>query len=321
MRLGKFEINLPLVIHRRFHLLHPVNLLQLGLGLCRLGVLGAETIHELHQPPDFAFLILERGEELFFVGFALFEVVVVVAAVTDELALADFHDAANEPVEKFAVVRDDDNRAGIILQIILKPEQRLEVEMIRRFVEHQQVRLLHEQPREVRAHHPAAAHFARGPLEVALAETQAGENLLGLRFEPVAAQLVEAVMHIVVNFLRMQRLDRVIRFPRLDDAAQLHEIRRDGRGEFNHSFVAGHRGFLRQVTERDAALTAHLAIIRRFRAEDDGKERGLPRAVRTDQPDAVLAIHLQRGLGEQNLPAVRLADAGKSQHEGAESTR
>ena len=34
------------------------------------------------------------------------------------------------------------------------------------------------------------------------------------------------------------------------------------------------------------------------------KSVDLPRAVRTDQPDAVLAVHLQRGVGEQ-APARR----------------
>ncbi len=43
-------------------------------------------------------------------------------------------------------------------------------------------------------------------------------------------------------------------------------------------------------------------------------KRGLPRAVRTDQPDAVLAVHLQRRVGEQHALAVCLADACQSQH-------
>ena len=125
-------------------------------------------------------------------------------------------------------------------------------------------------------------------------------------------------MHVVVDFIRMQRLDRMIRFPGLDDAAQFDEFRGDGRGQFDDRFIARRRGFLGQITDRDAAFPAQLAFIRRFRAQDDGKERGLARAIRTDQPDAVRAIHLQRGLGEQNPPAVRLADVGKSQHEAVE---
>ena len=105
-------------------------------------------------------------------------------------------------------MRDDQDRAGVALQIVLEPEQRLEVEMVGRLVQQQQVRLLRQQPRQVRAHDPAAAHLARGPVEILFAEAQAGEDLLGLGFEPVAAQLVEPVVHIVVDVLRVQRLDR-----------------------------------------------------------------------------------------------------------------
>ena len=68
-------------------------------------------------------------------------------------------------VEKFAVVRNEQNRAGIMSQIILKPEERFEVEMVRRLVEHQQVRFLREQPREMRAHHPAAGQLARRAID------------------------------------------------------------------------------------------------------------------------------------------------------------
>ena len=104
-------------------------------------------------------------------------------------------------IEKFAVVRNHQDRAGIVLQIFLKPEQRFEVEMVGRFVEQQQVRLLHEQPRQVRAHDPAAAHFARLAGRNPFRESQAGQNLLRLGFELIAAEFVETVVHVVVDFL------------------------------------------------------------------------------------------------------------------------
>ena len=63
-------------------------------------------------------------------------------------------------------MRDDQDRAGVALQIFLEPEQRFEVEVIGRLVQQQQVRLLRQQPGQVRAHDPAAAHLARGPVEI-----------------------------------------------------------------------------------------------------------------------------------------------------------
>ena len=184
--------------------------------------------------------------------------------------------------------------------------------MVGRLVEHQQVRLLHEQPRQVRAHDPAAAHLAGRPVEIPFAEAKAGKDLLGLGLQLVAAQLVEPVMDVVVDVLRVQGLRRMVGVPGLDDAPQLREIRRDGRGQFDHRFVRHGRGFLRQIADGNAPLAGSYAVIRLLIAQDDGEERGLPRAIRADQPDAVLAVHLQGGVGEQYPSAVRLPDAGKS---------
>ena len=65
-------------------------------------------------------------------------------------------DAADKLVQKLAIVRDHHDRARIMSQIILKPVQRFEIEMVRRLVEQQQVGFLREQAREMRAHDPAA---------------------------------------------------------------------------------------------------------------------------------------------------------------------
>ena len=85
---------------------------------------------------------LVGGEQLLLVGLALLEVVVVVAAVADEPALADLDDAADELVEELAVVRDEEDRAGVGLEVVLEPEQGFEVEVVGGLVEQQQVGLL-----------------------------------------------------------------------------------------------------------------------------------------------------------------------------------
>ena len=213
------------------------------------GVFGAEAVDEFHQPPDFAFLIFVGGEQLLFVRFALDEVIVVIAAIADELALADFDDAADELVEKFAVVRDDEDRAGIGFQIILEPEQRFEVEMVGRLVEQQQVGLLRQQARQMGAHDPAAAHFAGRAVEIFFAETQSGEDLFRFGFEPIAAEFVETIVDVVMDILGVQRFDRMIGFPGFEDAAQFGELGRDGGGQFDDGFIADGRAFLRQIAD------------------------------------------------------------------------
>ena len=146
------------------------------------------------------------------------------------------------------------------------------------------------------------------PVEIFFAKAEAGQDLFRLRFELIAAEFVETIVHIVVDFLDVIRRDVMVGIPGHDDPAQLGEFRRDGRGQFEHGFIADRRAFLRQIAEHDIAFLHDLAGVRLFLAEDDGKERGLPRAVRTDQPDAVLAVQLQGHVVEQNPSAVGLAD-------------
>src|SRR5882672_1367953 len=142
--LRELKIKFALVVHRRFDLLHAPDLFEFALGLAGFGILGAEAIDKVHEAPDLALLMFESGQELFLVSFALFKVIVVIAPEANEFALANLDDAADELVEEFAVVGDDKDCARIALEIFLEPEQRFKVEMIGRFIEQQQIRLLRQ---------------------------------------------------------------------------------------------------------------------------------------------------------------------------------
>ena len=198
--LRELEADRAAIADGSLNLLHALDLLQLRLRLRGLRVLRAEAVGELLKLLDLLLLRPVRRELLRILLFALAEVVVVVAAEAHEPALADFHDAADELVEELAVVGDQQDRAGVRLQVALEPLQGLEIEVVRRLVEHQQVGLLDEQAREVRAHHPAAAHLAQPPVEVAFAERQSLENGFRARLEGVAAERLVARLHGVEIF-------------------------------------------------------------------------------------------------------------------------
>src|SRR5262249_54952876 len=152
--------------------------------------------------------------------------------------------AADELVEEFAVMRDDENRAGIGLEIILEPKERFEVEVICRFVEQEQIGLLCQQAGEMGAHDPAAAHFAGWTVEVLFAEAEASENLFGFGFETIAAEFVEAIVDVVVDFFGMKGFDGMIGFPGFEDAAEFDEIGRNGGSEFDDGFITDGSVFL-----------------------------------------------------------------------------
>ena len=86
-------------------------------------------------------LVIISGELLCFAIHFLSEIIVVVAVVAVQVSIGDFDDAVADAVEEFTVVRDGQNCARVVAQLILKPAQCLEVQVIGRLIEHQQIRL------------------------------------------------------------------------------------------------------------------------------------------------------------------------------------
>ncbi len=128
------EVDRLLAIERRLDLLHPIDLLQLALRLRRLARLGPEAIGKQLERGDLLLLVLVGGELLFFARRLLFDVAVPVAAITIEPPVRDLDDRADKLIQELAIVRDHENRAGIVLQIFLEPDERLEIEMVGRLV-------------------------------------------------------------------------------------------------------------------------------------------------------------------------------------------
>ncbi len=73
---------------------------------------------------------------------AQLHVVRVVAGIQLGALVGDLDSTCGHAVEEVAVVRDDDERARPVEQVLLKPFQRGEVEVVRRLVEQKQIGLL-----------------------------------------------------------------------------------------------------------------------------------------------------------------------------------
>src|SRR5436309_8005922 len=156
-RLWEMELDPFAARDRRRNFFHAIDLFQLALRLRCFAGFGAKSIGKQLERCDFLLLILVRGEMLFFARSFLLDKTIPVAPITDEFRVRDLDDAADELIQKFAIVRDHDNRAGISSQIFLEPLKRFEIEMIRRFVEQKEVGLHYEQAREMSAHDTAAS--------------------------------------------------------------------------------------------------------------------------------------------------------------------
>ena len=62
----------------------------------------------------------------------------------------------DDRIEKFAIVRYQQQRALIATQPRFEPHDGVQIQMVRRFVEQQQIGTAHQRLRQIQAHAPAA---------------------------------------------------------------------------------------------------------------------------------------------------------------------
>ena len=122
---------------------------------------AAVALHQLALAPDRR-LLRRRVLALARVALlALQQVRRIVAAERLEAPVAQLPDPLHNVVEEGTVVGGHDQRAAALDQRRLQPLDRLDVEMVRRLVEHEQVRIGNYQPGKRGACLLATAHLER----------------------------------------------------------------------------------------------------------------------------------------------------------------
>ena len=160
------------------------------------------------------------------------------------------------------------------------------------------------------------AHVA---VDARVVEAEAVQHLARLRLQAVAAQVVvllldlaEARQHRVhavrlvgVGHRLLERLQLVVQLAQapaagdrlVEDRAALHLL-----------------DVLAEVADRQLLRHGDLALVGGLLADDQAEERRLAGAVRSHEPHLLAGVQLERGVDEQELPAVLLADARERDH-------
>ncbi len=225
----------------------------------------------------------------------------------------------DDAVHELAVVRRHQQRAGQRLEEALEPDDRLDVEVVGRLVHQQDVRPAEQHARHRDAHLPAAGQRADVAVDALVVEAEAVQHLARLRLEAVAAEVLVLLLH-----LAEAREDRSMssawsgsaiaccsassswcRSPR----RPLPAIASSSTERPRHLLDV-----LAEVADRQLLRHRDVAFVRRFLADDHPEQRRLAGAVGTDEADLLARIELERGVDEEHLPAVLLADAGEGNH-------
>ena len=164
------------------------------------GVRGArlEALDEADLLGQHRLLTVELGLLLLLVQRPLLLVERMVARVRGERAAVDLHDLGDDAVHELAVVRGHQQNPLIASEKVFEPDEALEVEVVARLVEQHGVGAHEQDAGERHAHLPTAGQGADVPVHHFLAEAQPRQHLARFAFEGIAAQLLEAPLHLAV---------------------------------------------------------------------------------------------------------------------------
>ena len=173
-------------------LLQAPDLRQLGLRLLRLRLLVPEALHEPLEARDVDGHALGRPRRGRCALCLLAPPLVPRAGEVVGAARRELEDGGRDGLEEPAVVRHEDHGRVERLQLALEPLEALDVEVVRRLVEQQQVGIAGERTCERRARQLAAREGVQLPVEIRLDEAEAADR----RRDPVAPGPAAAVLEL-----------------------------------------------------------------------------------------------------------------------------
>ena len=205
---------------------------------------------------------------------------VVPALVEVQPAVLEMKDLLCYAVQEIAVVADDEHRALVLAEIVLEPERGLEIEVIGRLVEQQQVGLGEQQGRECYAHAPAPRERLERPLLRRVVEPEPVENAGSAGRRAVRVLVAEAL----VDFCDAHGIRGAQRLVLESD-----EFAISGQHRLNQA--PGSRGcLLKRHADAPALGNVDSPVIGLQSTGNQAEKGGLPGAVAPDEPHAVTGV-------------------------------
>jgi hypothetical protein len=204
-------------------------------------------------------------------------------------------------LEEPAVVGDEDDGRVEGEQRFLEPLERLDVEVVRRLVEQQQVGLGGERPGERCARELAAGEGLQGAVEVRVDEPEAVDDRACALAPAVAAGGLEARVHVAVaverglvagGHGRLEAAELLLELERLAAAGQDVLAQRDAALARRALVVQGDAHALRQH---------ELAAVDRRLAREHSQQRGLAGAVAPGDRQPLATLELERHTAQERL--------------------
>ena len=301
----------------RLLLLQPPDVRELRLRLLRLRLLVPEAIHEPLQPRDVGVVALDRLRRVERTRGLLAPPHVPLAREVGRPSGLELEHRGRHRLEEPAVVGDEDHRCVEPDERPLEPLEPLDVEMVRRLVEQQQVGIARQRPRQRRARQLAAGERRELPVELRVLEPEPAERRERVLAPGVPARVLEPSLR---SRVARKRLLPVVagRHRRLQPPELLLEVDQVARAR--ERVLAQRQAEIERrplVVQRDprSLVEDDLPRVVAGLAGEHPQQRRLARAVRAGQRQALAPLDLERDVVEEEPARELLAQLG-SDHDG-----
>ena len=159
-----------------------LKLLDSALNLHRLCGLISEFLDKFLCVVNHFLLILISALLLLDSLFAQFNKVRIIHVVVINFPTRNFDGAIRDIINKRLIVRNEHQHIGLSFQKILKPLNRLNVQMVGRLIEQQHIGALEQNLSQFNTHSPPSAKLRGGAVEVSALKAQANQGFLYLGF-------------------------------------------------------------------------------------------------------------------------------------------
>ena len=176
----------------------------------------------------------------------------VISRMRKRAAIRDFDDPRGDRLQKIPVVCDENQRAGKFAQEVFEPADRLGVEVVRRLVEEEKIRLRGQCPAEC----DAALFSARERPDQSI-ERRGGQRAR-FRFD---SRLQVPAVGMLDEFEQVGEFV-VVPVPGLVSPDRFNEVRRACLDVFEHGFCAVQLELLRQIPDAQPAPPRDVAGVR-----------------------------------------------------------
>ena len=280
-----------------------------ALGKGCLGGLVTETLDELFGLADFLFLVLAGGELLFPDLGAEFQVFGIGLLVVVNAPAGYLDGAVGYIVQESTVVAHQHHRAGEAGEEVLEPEDGLDVQVVGRLVQEQDIVLLEQQFGQFDAHAPTAGKQAGVLVEIRAFEAQSQQHAFDLPGIGVSSGQIVPVREVVELFDELHVGLALVVGAHGQEMVYLLEAFFDGFQFDERTFDLAHQGvpvleidILTQDPHPHRTVVGEFAFVGAQIAGEYAQQGGLAGSVFACQTDAVALVDAKAHAREQRLP-------------------